>query len=191
MQTINIEDELKKIRLEYQLYELRDDEKVSDIDGALSYLLDTMSENDDKRRTFEQQERHNERLRNLPNFIRRAGRGFGVKDVIFLDKDSEFIAWQLRILDGFHGLLAKAVKEVNGDNYQEVNHLCRFAGEKYLANTRSVAELRRINLLASEGTIMERTLPNENSLFCESVLFEELDNIIKNSKGNMFTKIGE
>ena len=67
----------------------------------------------------------------MPSFIRRAGRGFGVKDAAFLDEDSEFIVWQLRILDGFHGLLAKAVKEVNVDNYQEVNHLCRFAGEKY------------------------------------------------------------
>lgn len=190
MQTINIEEETKKLKLEYELYELCDEERAisSTADDVLVYLVDSMSVNDDKRRNFEKQEEYNESRRNIARIVGRAGYPFGLKKSSFYEDDSEFIAWQLRLLDGYHNLLSIAVREVNEDNFSEIFHLCRFAYQKYSDNAKSVAELRRINLLGSEGTYMERTLPDENSLLCEAVLHEELGKIIKNSKGNSFIK---
>lgn len=190
MQTINIEEETKKIKLEYELYELDDEEKATCIDDVFVYLLDEMSQNDSKRRSFEKQEEYNATRKRVSNVVRRAGRAFGLKESSFYDKDSEFIAWHLRMLDGYHNLLSIAIKDVNEDNYEAINHLCRFAYKKYFDNAKSVTELRRINLLGSEGTFMVRTLPDENSLLCEAVLNEELSNIISNSKGNSFVKKG-
>lgn len=190
MQTINIEEETKKIKLEYELYELCDEERAisTTADDVLVYLIDSLGVNDDKRRNFEKQEEYNDARRSVAKVVGRAGYAFGLKKSSFYEEDSEFIAWQLRLLDGYHNLLAIAAREVNEDNFSEIFHLCRFAYQKYSDNAKSVAELRRINLLSSEGTSMERTLPDDNSLICETVLHEQLDNIVKSSKGNLKIK---
>lgn len=189
METFNIDNETKKLRLEYQLFELNEAEKamVNDSDDVLVYLVNALCESSDKKDELFRQETGNEKKRIVSKVVKNAGKAFGLKSSDFYDADSEFIAWQLRILDGYQHILKTSFDVISDSNYEELYKLCRYAHTKCFRNIESVAELREINLLSSEGTQKERTLPNEDSLFCEIVLNQELDNII-NSKNKTYTK---
>lgn len=192
MGSINIDEEIKKIELEYQTYDMekwsgcsryqryyRSKEGVLEYLNYHKFLCDIRIE----LRYEERESRDMEAARAgfLPSSV--CKRLFGY-DAEGLSKISEYSDWQLRISEGYNGLLASAIEGINEDNYLDVFRLCLFAKEKYCENYDAV-ELAKGKFMR-EGVAEQ---PIEKSLFCESVLYPELESIISGSKGKSYAKV--
>lgn len=180
-----MEEQLEKIRLEYELYDVED---VNSIDDLLSYLFDCLVETEYYREFIEASKSKNITRRKAVKLLGRLSKYiFTCSDNLeYFDADDRLLDRQGEILDKFYGQLEQLNEKMSEDNFQDIYRLASFAASKYLSNNNSVHEERIMSLQRYNGKKVSGILSVDDSEVFD-IFFNEALNMI--SLGEKIEKV--
>lgn len=170
-----MEKQVEKIKTEYCLYE---PEEPESIDSVYDVIIRGIDEVVYYKNIFEDERKKNKIRQTISRRLGPIARRVGFLRPEIYETDDRFIDVQERILASYYEQITGAIRDIDEDNYRDINKLALFARKKYLANNASVEEQRKISELSAAGIPLDRTLADEDSAAMNVFFNETLDSIV-------------
>lgn len=171
-----MEKSLEIIREQYSLFDCVD---VGDQDQVSELIIDSyLEEATYYRDLFKKEIKANHRNKKIASALGNYASRYGYLSPESYECDNAYLSLKQMVLDGYMDMLTLALRDVEDDNFHDMNLLVRFARSKYLANNACIDELRKCRELEIKGIYVDRTLPNEDSEAMEKFFKEELTAIV-------------
>lgn len=154
------QNQIDKIKLEYDLYEV---DKISSLEYVDQGIMTFLDEIDVLRNVINVEKNQNRRMKLRANRLGKFAPKCGCLDIWYYEQEAEFLKKQTGILNSYYDQLDQIYSGLNDDNYQELFRLMCFARKKNLEYEESVKEERKCIKISVTGEGFERVFPPEES----------------------------